>query len=106
MAGPPIIEIREPGKRVRRVEVHRAIEVGRECDGENLSTAPSYRRLVISQGRAAGGIVLGNNPDMVATISSAVKNRAEIQPPVITELRRGRWERLKDAGLASQAAGA
>jgi nitrite reductase (NADH) large subunit len=66
--------------------------------------APSYRRLVVSQGRAVGGIVLGTDPDTVAAITMAVKNRAEIRPPVITELRRGRWDRLKDGGLVAAAA--
>jgi NAD(P)H-nitrite reductase large subunit len=69
-------------------------------------TAPSYRRLVISQGRAAGGIVLGNHPEVVAAITTAVRNHADIQPALVTELRRGRWEKLKDAGLVSQPAGA
>jgi len=44
MAGAPIIEIREPGRRVRRVVVDRAIEVGRECDGEVLSDEGVSRR--------------------------------------------------------------
>jgi nitrite reductase (NADH) large subunit len=37
MAGPPIIEIRELGRPVRRRVVDRAIEVGRDCDGEVLA---------------------------------------------------------------------
>ena len=44
MAGPPIIEIREPGQRARRVVVDRAIEVGRDCDGEVLSDEGVSRR--------------------------------------------------------------
>src|SRR5208282_5200837 len=44
MAGPPIIEIREPGRPVRRVVVDRAIEVGRECDGEVLADEGVSRR--------------------------------------------------------------
>ena len=44
MAGAPIIEIREPGRPVRRVVVDRAIEVGRECDGEVLSDEGVSRR--------------------------------------------------------------
>jgi nitrite reductase (NADH) large subunit len=66
--------------------------------------APSYRRLVVSQGRAVGGIVLGTDPDMVAAMTSAVKNRVGIQPPLVTDLRFGRWGRLKGAGMVSQAA--
>ena len=44
MAGAPIIEIREPGRPVRRVVLDRAIEVGRECDGEVLSDEGASRR--------------------------------------------------------------
>jgi nitrite reductase (NADH) large subunit len=44
MAGAPIIEIREPGRPARRVIVDRAIEVGRECDGEVLSDQDVSRR--------------------------------------------------------------
>ena len=68
--------------------------------------APSYRRLVLSDGRAVGGIVLGNHPDDVAAVTAAVKNRAEISPAQVAELRRGNWGRLKDAGRVSAPAGA
>ena len=44
MAGAPIIEIREPGRPVRRVVLDQAIEVGRECDGEVLSDEGVSRR--------------------------------------------------------------
>ena len=52
-------------------------------------SAPSYRRLVISKGRAVGAIVLGNQPEVVAAVTTAVKNRAEIHQAQIAELRRG-----------------
>jgi nitrite reductase (NADH) large subunit len=68
--------------------------------------APSYRRLVISEGRVAGAIVLGNYPEVVAAATAAVKKRAEISPALIAELRRGNWEALKDAGKVPEAAGA
>ncbi|HEX4829904.1 MAG TPA: FAD-dependent oxidoreductase [Trebonia sp.] len=61
--------------------------------------APSYRRLVISNGRAAGGIVLGTDPETMAAVTAAVKSRAAIPPPLVLELRRGHWGRLKDGGL-------
>jgi nitrite reductase (NADH) large subunit len=67
---------------------------------------PSYRRLVLSDGRAVGGIVLGNHPEDVAAVTAAVKNRVEISPTQLAELRRGDWGRLKDAGRVSQPAGA
>ncbi len=44
MAGAPIVEIREPGREVRRVTLERPVEVGRECDGENLADAGVSRR--------------------------------------------------------------
>jgi nitrite reductase (NADH) large subunit len=68
--------------------------------------APSYRRLVLSGGRAVGAIVLGNHPEVVAAVTAAVKNRAEIPPAQIAELRRGNWGLLKDVGRVSQPAGA
>jgi nitrite reductase (NADH) large subunit len=68
--------------------------------------APSYRRLIISDGRVAGAVVLGNYPEVVAAATAAVKKHAEISPELIAELRRGNWEALKDAGKVVQAAGA
>ena len=69
-------------------------------------SVPSYRRLVLSDGRAVGGIVLGNHPEDVAAVTAAVKNRVEISPAQLAELRRGDWGRLKDAGRVSEPAGA
>jgi nitrite reductase (NADH) large subunit len=68
--------------------------------------APSYRRLVVSDGRAVGGIVLGNDPEVTAAVTAAVKNRAEISAAQLTELRGGNWGLLKDLGRVSQPAGA
>jgi NADPH-dependent 2,4-dienoyl-CoA reductase/sulfur reductase-like enzyme/ferredoxin len=51
MAEPPVIEIREPGRESRRVAVDRAIEVGRDCDGEIVadpSVSPRHLKLVAS----------------------------------------------------------
>ena len=44
MAAPPVIEIREPGQPVRRVTLDRAIEIGRECDGELVRDPGVSRR--------------------------------------------------------------
>jgi nitrite reductase (NADH) large subunit len=44
MAGAPIVEIREPGQPVRTVILDRAIEVGRDCDGEVVSDEGVSRR--------------------------------------------------------------
>jgi nitrite reductase (NADH) large subunit len=67
-------------------------------------SAPSYRKLVISEGRAAGAIVLGNHPELVASATKAVKSRAEIRD--LAPLRRGDWDALKNAGRVSEPAGA
>jgi len=69
-------------------------------------SAPSYRRLVISKGRAVGAIVLGNQPEVVAAVTMAVKNRAEIHQAQIAELRRGDWGVLKNVGRVSEPTGA
>ncbi len=68
--------------------------------------APSYRRLVISGGRAAGAIILGNHPEVAATVTAAVKNGAEVSAAQVAALRRGDWAALKDAGRVSQPSGA
>jgi hypothetical protein len=70
--------------------------------------APSYRRLLISEGRAVGAIaiVLGSHPEDVAAVSAAVKKRAQISPAQIAALRSGDWGVLKNAGRASEPAGA
>ena len=43
---------------------------------------------------------------VLAAVTAAVKNRAEIPPAQIAEVRRGNWGLLKDAGRVSQPAGA
>ncbi len=85
-----------------------AVEPGDQVivDEDPDPAAPSYRRLVVSSGRAAGAIVLGNHPEVTAAASAAVKNRAEVSADLIARLRRGEWEALKNAGRASEPAGA
>jgi hypothetical protein len=61
---------------------------------------------VISAGQAVGAIVLGNDPEVVAAATVAVKHHAEISPEQIAELWRGDWGALKNAGGVSQPAGA
>jgi NADPH-dependent 2,4-dienoyl-CoA reductase/sulfur reductase-like enzyme/ferredoxin len=63
---------------------------------------PSYRKLVISGGRAVGATVIGNDPEVVAAATAAVKNRVEVTPPVLANVRRGDWAALRDAGRAPQ----
>jgi len=50
--------------------------------------------------------VLGNHPEVVAAVTAVVKNRAEVSPALVAELRRGDWTRLKEAGRVSAPAGA
>ncbi len=81
-----------------------APKAGDEAVVDEDPSAPSYRKLVISQGRAVGAIVLGSHPEVVASVTKAVKNRAEIRD--LASLRRGDWEWLKDTGRVSEPAGA
>jgi hypothetical protein len=65
MAGAPIVEIREPGRPVRRRVVDRAIEVGRECDGEVLSDeGVSRRHLVPGTPKPPGSPGIGRSDDL------------------------------------------
>ena len=54
----------------------------------------------------AGAIVIGNHPEDVAAVTAAVKKRAEISWTHIAALRNGDWGVLKNAGRASEPAGA
>lgn len=45
-------------------------------------------------------------PEVVAAVTAAVKNRAEISPALVAALRRGDWTQLKEAGRVSAPAGA
>ncbi|MTE13267.1 FAD-dependent oxidoreductase [Nocardia aurantiaca] len=55
----------------------------------------SYRRLVISRGRAVGAIVLGHHPSDVAAAQQAVHARKEIPPVARDALQRGDWSALQ-----------
>ncbi len=85
-----------------------AAEPGDEIvvDEDTDPAAPSYRRLLISEGRASGAIVLGNHPELVAAVTKAVKDHAQISPAQVAELRRGDWDVLKNLGRVSEPAGA
>ena len=68
----PVIEIRPPGQPVRRLALDRAIEVGRECDGEVLSDpsvsrvhlklTPSPTALSVVDLGSRNGTLLNGNP--------------------------------------------
>ncbi|MGH3612065.1 MAG: FAD-dependent oxidoreductase [Pseudonocardia sp.] len=80
MAGPPIIEIREPGRPIRRVLLDRAIEFGREGTGEILAdTGVSRRHLRIVPSPTALSLVdLGSrNGTFVNGIS--IQGRVRLQ---------------------------
>jgi nitrite reductase (NADH) large subunit len=62
------------------------------------ASLPSYRRLVVSQRRAVGGIVLGHHPEDVVAVTSAVKKQVELDDAVLADLRSGNWQVLKDVG--------
>ena len=62
------------------------------------ASLPSYRRLVVAQHRAVGGIVLGHHPEDVVAVTSAVKKQVELDDAVLADLRSGHWQVLKDVG--------
>jgi NADPH-dependent 2,4-dienoyl-CoA reductase/sulfur reductase-like enzyme/ferredoxin len=58
---------------------------------------PSYRRLLISEGRAVGATVLGHHPADVTTAQKAVRNRARVRPDAYAALRSGDWSVLTES---------
>jgi NADPH-dependent 2,4-dienoyl-CoA reductase/sulfur reductase-like enzyme/ferredoxin len=58
---------------------------------------PSYRRLVVSRGRAVGATVLGHHPADLAAAQKAVKEQRRVGPVALRTLRTGNWEILSDA---------
>ena len=74
-------------------------------DEEDSLRTPSYRRLIVADGRAAGAIVLGTHPDVVALVTAAVKKNKPVSSAQIAELRRGSWDALDDASPVSRLSG-
>jgi NAD(P)H-nitrite reductase large subunit len=62
------------------------------------ASLPSYRRLVVSQHRVVGGIVLGHHPEDVVAVTSAVKRQVQLDDAVLAGLRSGNWQVLRDVG--------
>jgi nitrite reductase (NADH) large subunit len=60
--------------------------------------APSYRRLLVRGGRAAGGLVLGHQPEVVAAVTAAVKKGIVVDGATQRRLRGGDWAALAEAG--------
>jgi nitrite reductase (NADH) large subunit len=56
----------------------------------------SYRRLVLSEGRAVGATVLGHHPSDVAAAQKAIRNRITVDAAQRAALRAGDWSVLGD----------
>jgi nitrite reductase (NADH) large subunit len=69
-------------------------EPGDEVLSDQRSDEPSYRKLVVSDGRAVGAIVLGHHPALVAAVSAAVRRGAPLGPDVLAAVRGGDWDAL------------
>ena len=57
---------------------------------------PSYRRLIVSRGRAVGATVLGHHPADLAAAQKAVRNDSAVGPVSLAVLRSGDWSVLAD----------
>ena len=57
---------------------------------------PSYRRLVLSEGRTVGATVLGHHPSDLAAAQKAVVNRITVDAAQRAALRSGDWSVLTD----------
>ena len=87
MPGAPIIEIREPGRPVRRVVVDRAIEVGRECDGEVLSDeGVSRRHLKLVPSPVALSVVDLGSRNGTLLNGVPITGRAVLEPGAVVRL--------------------
>jgi NAD(P)H-nitrite reductase large subunit len=62
---------------------------------------PSYRRLIVSEGRAVGATILGHHPSDLAAAQNAVRNRVAVGRASREALRSGNWDLLSNhASLA------
>lgn len=55
---------------------------------------PSYRKLVLSQGRAVGATILGHHPADLAVVQRAVRGRLLVPSSALNALRAGDWSAL------------
>lgn len=69
-------------------------EPGDEVVATDRPAVPSYRRLVVSRGRAVGATVLGHHPADLAAAQKAVRERAAVGPFSLAVLRSGNWSVL------------
>ena len=71
-------------------------EPGDEVVTSDLPAIPSYRRLVVSRGRAVGATVLGHHPADLAAAQKVVRDNAAVGPMSMGVLRSGNWSVLGD----------
>jgi NAD(P)H-nitrite reductase large subunit len=69
-------------------------EPGDEVVATDRPAVPSYRRLVVSRGRAVGATVLGHHPADLAAAQKAVRDRVAVGPVSLGVLRSGNWSVL------------
>jgi NADPH-dependent 2,4-dienoyl-CoA reductase/sulfur reductase-like enzyme/ferredoxin len=69
-------------------------EPGDEVVATDRPAVPSYRRLVVSRGRAVGATVLGHHPVDLAAAQKVVRERAAVGPFSLAVLRSGNWSVL------------
>ena len=69
-------------------------EPGDEVAVTDRPAVPSYRRLVVSGGRAIGATVLGHHPADLAAAQSAVRDQVAVGPVSMAMLRSGNWSVL------------
>jgi nitrite reductase (NADH) large subunit len=72
-------------------------EPGDEVVATDRPAIPSYRRLVVSRGRAVGATVLGHHPADLAAARKAVRERAAVGLFSLAVLRSGNWSVLGQA---------
>ncbi|WP_205528461.1 FAD-dependent oxidoreductase [Desertimonas flava] len=65
------------------------------------SAPPSYRRLVLMDGRAVGAVILGPHPADQAAVHTVVRNRLEVPVGVRSALRAGDWSPLHHLATAA-----
>ena len=71
-------------------------EPGDEVVVTDRPAVPSYRRLVVSRGRAVGATVLGHHPTDLAAAQKAVRQHVAVGPVSMGVLRSGDWSVLGD----------
>ena len=83
---------------IGRVEASPADEVIVDDQPE----VPSYRRLLISEGRAVGATVLGHHPADVTAAQKAVRGRASVSPSAGRALRSRDWSVLGELAASAR----